>query len=76
MARIIRTNPKIERRVSLRVVFSFLLFMQSQLPNARVAPEEKVTDISFYLSAKKAGHLSLSAKETEMPANTLALKAD
>ena len=76
MARIIRTNPKIQKRVSLRVVFSFLLFMQIQLPNAREIREENVTDYSFYLAPEKTQQISLKEKEAEFPANLLALKAN
>lgn len=74
MARIIRTNPKIRRRVSLRVVMSFLLFMQIQLPNAREIRKEKVTDLSFYLAAQKAQPVSFADKNTKTPAAALALK--
>ena len=76
MARIIHTNPKkIRRRVNLRVVFSFLLFMQIQLPNAREVQQEKVTDLSFYLAAKNTRQLSFSHKEAKTPVTTLALNA-
>ena len=76
MARIIRTQPKPRRRASLRVIFSFLLFMQIQLPNAQEISEEKVTDHSFYLAPKKTQQLCLVEKESEHSATMLAFKAN
>ena len=76
MARIIRTTPDLRSKVSLRVIFSFLLFMQIQMPNAHGVKQEKVTDLSFYLAAKKAQQISLAEKESKMPVNCLAFKAN
>lgn len=76
MARIIRTQPKPRRRASLRVIFSFLLFMQIQLPNAHAIRGEKVNDLSFYISAKKAQQISLAEKETKIPAAALSSSAN
>ena len=76
MARIIRTNPKSQKRVSLRVVFSFLLFMQIQLPNAREIRNEKVRELSFHLTAEKTQQVSLKQKEADFPATTLAYKVN
>ena len=63
MARIIRTTPNSRKRVSLRVVFSFLLFMQIQLPDAREAQTPKVTDLSFHLASKAMPHITITKPE-------------
>ena len=65
MARIIRTAPKNRKRVSLRVVFSLLLFMQIQMPNAREIKTAKITDLSFYLATKQSPQISLLKHEAK-----------
>ena len=59
MARIIRTTPKTRQRFSLRVVFSFLLFMQIQIPDARDLKTADKLHLSFNLAAKETPQLSL-----------------
>lgn len=76
MARIIRTTPKSRKRVSLRVVFSFLLIMQIQLPNAHEANPAKTTDLSFYLAGKATPHISLTAEKAKPADLTSAPKAN
>ena len=55
--------------MSLRVVFSFLLFMQIQLPDAREAQTSKVTDLSFHLASKATPHITITKPEAVIAEN-------
>lgn len=60
MARIIRTSPNKQKKLSLRVVLSLLLFLQIQIPNAQNVTQAPEQTASFQDANQSSFHLALA----------------